>query len=293
VSDSLATLEALGWRPSFAQALEGLADASLLPGRIVLQQRGRYMVATAAGEIAAALADQFRKAAQSAAELPCVGDWVAVRAPALPAELASISALLPRTTKLSRRAPGPDHAEQILAANVDTVFIAMGLDGDFNLNRLERYLAVAWASGGRPVVLLTKADLCPEVDALAARLAEVRATAANVNVVATSVIGADVCRAVEPFLVRGETIAMLGSSGVGKSTLVNALLRQDLLRTGEVRGSDSHGQHTTTQRQLLRVSGGALVIDTPGIRDLRVWDTDDAGPVDATPAWRRQRREGR
>jgi len=239
-----------------------------------LQQRGRYAVATATGEITAALANRFR-AATDPADLPCVGDWVAVRAPALPTELGSISALLPRFSKLSRQASGAGHTEQILAANIDTIFIAMGLDGDFNLHRLERYLAVADTSGGRPVVLLTKADVCPDEDALAARIADARATGPDVTVVATSVIGAPGVRAVEPFLVRGDTIVMLGSSGAGKSTLVNALLEENVLRTGEVRASDSQGRHTTTQRQLFRLSGGALVIDTPGIRDLRVWEADD------------------
>jgi ribosome biogenesis GTPase len=272
-SASLLSLEDLGWRASFARALEHLADSDLFPGRIVLQQRGRYALATATGEITAALASRFRAAADPA-DLPCVGDWVAVRAPALPTELGSIVALLPRISKLSRRASGADHTEQILAANIDTIFIAMGLDGDFNLHRLERYLAVADASGGRPVVLLTKADLCPDENALAARIADARASGPTVNVVAISVIGAPGVRAVERFLIRGETIVMLGSSGAGKSTLVNALLEEEVLRTGEVRASDSQGRHTTTQRQLFRLSGGALVIDTPGIRDLRVWEAD-------------------
>jgi ribosome biogenesis GTPase / thiamine phosphate phosphatase len=276
--DSIPTLQDLGWRAFFARALEQLGDAALVPGRIVLQQRGRYAVATPAGEIAAALVERFRKAAMSAAELPCVGDWVALRPPVPGAELGAIAALLPRITKLSRRAAGPEPVEQVLAANVDTIFIAMGLDGDFNLHRLARYVAVASASGGRPVVLLTKADLCVGPVALAARIAAVQEVAPQVTVVATSVIDATGVGAVEPFLTRGQTIAMLGSSGVGKSTLVNTLLRQDLLRTGAVRASDSQGRHTTTQRQLFRILGGAMVIDTPGIRDLQLWDSDADGP---------------
>jgi ribosome biogenesis GTPase len=274
VSDLILSLPDLGWRESYARALEGLPDSELLPGRIVLQQRGRYAVATPKGELAAVLAEKFRKAALSAASLPCVGDWVAVRAPTSDGELGAIFALLPRISALSRRAAGPEHVEQILAANVDCIFIAMGLDGDFNLHRLERYLAVATASGGRPVVLLTKADLYVDAAALAARIAAAQAIAPGVPVVATSVIAADGLRAIEPFLARGQTIAMLGSSGAGKSTIVNALLGRDELRTGEVRASDSQGRHTTTQRQLFRVRGGALVIDTPGIRDLQLWAAD-------------------
>ncbi|MBC8132913.1 MAG: ribosome small subunit-dependent GTPase A [Deltaproteobacteria bacterium] len=274
----------LGWREPFASAFQALSDlGDIVPGRVVLQQRGRYNVATDGGEISAELENRFRKAAPSAADLPCVGDWVAIRKSAAAGGLATICALLPRLTKFSRRAAGPEHAEQVLAANVDTIFIAMGLDGDFNLRRLERYLTVAWASGGQPVVLLTKADLCAPDD-IAARIAAVEAIAPNVAIVTTSVLshegtedgtgdgtGAGT-RAVDAFLGRGKTIALLGSSGVGKSTLVNALLQQEVLRTSEVRASDSRGRHTTTQRQLFRVRGGALVIDTPGIRELQLWN---------------------
>lgn len=282
VSEPTPSLLDLGWRDAFRQAFEALPESEhLTPARVVLQQRGRYNVATASGEYAAELDGRMRKAAAAAAELPCVGDWVALRsssmssappgsAGATPA-VGTICALLPRLTKFSRRAAGPEHAEQVLAANIDTVFIAMGLDGDFNLRRMERYLTVAAASGARAVVLLTKSDLCA-ADDLAARTAEVRAIAPGVDVVGTSVVSAQGLQVLDPFLGRGQTIAIFGSSGVGKSTLVNALLQQEVLRTGEVRPSDSRGRHTTTQRQLFRVRTGALVIDTPGIRELQLWD---------------------
>ncbi|MEO5767946.1 MAG: ribosome small subunit-dependent GTPase A [Polyangia bacterium] len=305
------SLAELGWREPFVSAFRALTlPGEVIPGRVAVQQRGRYTVATERGELAAELDNQLRRAATAGAELPCVGDWVALRrqpaagnpmpmpmpmptpmpmpmpapppavghdalrskqATATVAGLACVCAVLPRLTKFSRRAAGPENVEQVLAANIDTVFIAMGLDGDFNLRRLERYLTVAAASGARPVVLLTKADLCPASD-LAAREAEVQAIAPSVAVVATSVLTEQGLRAVDPFLRSGQTIALLGSSGVGKSTLVNALLRQEVLRTSEVRASDSRGRHTTTQRQLFRVRGGALVIDTPGIRELQLWD---------------------
>jgi ribosome biogenesis GTPase len=273
VSESISSLHDLGWRDPFARALEALGDATLSPARIMLQQRGRYTVATGGGELAVVLEGRFRKTAASAAELPCVGDWVAIRVPApgVDAGMPTVCAVLRRSSKFSRKASGSDRTEQVLAANVDTIFIAMGLDGDFNLHRLERYLTVAAASGGRPVVLLTKADLCTG-DQLAARVAAVQAMAPAVPVLATSVITDQDARVLDPFLGRGQTVVLLGSSGVGKSTLVNALLQQEVLRTGQVRPSDSRGRHTTTQRQLFRVRGGALVIDTPGIRELERWD---------------------
>jgi ribosome biogenesis GTPase len=272
-SETMPILAGLGWRSPFAEEFARLADTTLVPGRIVLQQRGRYTIATERGEIAAELEGRFRKGADSAAALPCVGDWVAIRPPASESEMAAICTLLPRSTKFSRRAAGVENCEQILAANVDFIFIAMGLNGDFNLRRLERYLTVAWSSGGRPVVLLTKSDLCPEAE-VATRVAAVQAIAPGVPVVTTSVITDAGVHAVDPFLNSGQTIALLGSSGVGKSTLVNALLEQNVLRVGEVRPTDGRGRHTTTQRQLFRVRGGALVIDTPGIRELQLWDAE-------------------
>jgi ribosome biogenesis GTPase / thiamine phosphate phosphatase len=275
--EATSVLAGLGWRSPFAEEFAELGDRTLVPGRIVLQQRGRYTIATEGGEIAAELTGKLRKDAVSAAALPCVGDWVAVRlpasAPATESELAAICALLRRRTKFSRRAAGAENCEQILAANVDFIFIAMGLNGDFNLRRLERYLTVAWSSGGSPVVLLTKSDLCTDAD-VAMRVAAVQAIAPGVPVVTTSVVTDAGVHAVDPFLASGQTIALLGSSGVGKSTLVNSLLEQNVLRVGEVRAADGRGRHTTTQRQLFRVRGGALVIDTPGIRELQLWDAE-------------------
>jgi ribosome biogenesis GTPase len=279
------SLRDMGWCEFFARAYEALPGAGqLVPGRVVLQQRGRYNVVTAEGEVSVELEARFRKEAVAAANLPSVGDWVAIRrSVGEGAGSGLVCALLPRLTKFSRRAAGVENVEQVLAANVDTVFIAMGLDGDFNLRRLERYLTVTWASGARPVVLLTKADLC-SADGLRVRIAEVQAIAPRVTVLATSVFGAggagpvagaDLVGALDslgPFLGRGQTVVLLGSSGVGKSTIVNRLLQRDVLRTGLVRSSDGRGRHTTTQRQLFHVRGGALVIDTPGIRELQLWD---------------------
>jgi ribosome biogenesis GTPase len=207
--------------------------------------------------------------------LPAVGDWVA--AIPRPGEAAGIvHAVLPRRSRFSRKVAGGITDEQVLAANMDTVFLVCGLDGDFNLRRIERYLAPAYDSGASPVILLNKADLCQD---LAARLAEVEAIAAGAPVHAISAADNQNIDAVCQYLATGRTAAFLGSSGVGKSTVINRLIGQDRQRTGEVRTHDSHGRHTTTHRELILLDGGGMVIDTPGMRELQLW-SDDSAAVD-------------
>jgi len=240
-------------------------------------EHGRFLrVATGARELLAVPAGRMRHHADNAAALPTVGDWVAFQhKPG--EELASIRHVLPRRSRFSRRSAGTRAVEQVVAANVDTVLLMMGLDSDFNLRRLERYLAVAFSSGAAPVIVLNKADVCAE---LPIRRAEVAALAPAVPLVITRLDQPHGHAAVESLLAPARTLALLGSSGVGKSTLLNRLLGEDLQRTGAVRAGDGRGKHTTTGAQLFRLPGGALVIDTPGMRELQLWDAD-AGVTDA------------
>jgi ribosome biogenesis GTPase len=193
--------------------------------------------------------------------------------PGGPGQLASIRAVLPRRTRFSRKAAGEVTDEQVVAANVDFVFLVMGLDADFSVRRLERYLLLSRDSGAHPVVLLTKADLCAE---LPARMAEVVVATGDVPVLVVNPRSGEGMTRVAPWLAPGRTAAFLGSSGVGKSTLINRLAGIERQRTGDVRETDSKGRHTTTHRELILLAEGGLVIDTPGMRELQLWDAGDA-----------------
>ncbi|MCI0571063.1 MAG: ribosome small subunit-dependent GTPase A [Myxococcaceae bacterium] len=261
-------LEALGWTPTLAEALAALRAPELVVARALEERGGFYSLASAEGELSARVAGALRHQASSAAELPVVGDWVAVRR-GDSGGLASIRAVLPRRSKLSRRAAGEEHVEQVLAANVDVAFLVMGLDGDYNLRRLERYLALARTGGVRPVVVLSKADLRPDASEC---VAEVEAATPGVAVHAANLRSPECDATLLAHVRTGETAVLLGSSGVGKSTLLNRLLGQEAQRTREVRADDSRGRHTTSHRQLFRLTGGALLIDTPGVRELHPWE---------------------
>jgi ribosome biogenesis GTPase len=278
-------LAALGWSESFAASFAPHAAAGLLPARVALQHKHAYTVLAAAGEFTATCTGRLLHHAATTAALPAVGDWVAVQP--RPAEAhADIHAVLPRRTCFSRRAAGDAAAQQVVAANVDTVLLVSALDRDFNLRRIERYLAAAWESGARPVIVLNKADLHPDP---AAAQAEVQSLVAGVPVVLLS--AAPAARSSDapygnterlaPWLEPGTTVALLGSSGVGKSTLVNRLLDHDRQRTGALSDVVHKGRHTTTHRELLVASAGFLLLDTPGLRELQLWETP-AAAVDTT-----------
>ena len=272
-------LGALGWDAAFQSdfhaALDTLGDARLVPARVTAQHRGRWVVARADGdalvEDSAVLAGRLRHEAADVRALPAVGDWVAV-APAIGGGEAVVVAVLPRRTAFVRKA-AYEVAPQVVAANVDVALVvdplAPGASGP-NARRLERYVALAWESGALPVVVLTKADLCDDVDGA---VAAARAAAPGADVVAlSSATGANV-DALDALLRPGRTAVLLGPSGAGKSTLANRLLGADRLATRPVR-DDGKGRHTTTHRELLRLAGGALLVDTPGMRELGLWDAE-------------------
>ncbi len=261
-------LATFGWNDFFEAQFAPYREKGFAAGRVAVEHRRAYRLYTAQGEMPAEAAGRLFYEAQSSADLPAVGDWVVLRQ--LPGEhKAVIHAVLPRRSKFSRKAAGPHTEEQVVAANVDTVFLVSSLNQDFNLRRIERYLALAWESGAVPVVVLNKADLCPQVEE---RLAEVAAVAPGVDVRVVSALTGQGVAGLTEYLRDHKTVAFLGSSGVGKSSLINKLLGEERLKTREIRETDDRGRHTTSQRELILVPGGGLVIDTPGMRELQLWE---------------------
>jgi ribosome biogenesis GTPase len=267
----LYALQDLGWTDSHTTEFEPHAESGHVPARVAAQHRGAYVLFSERGELRAETAGRLSHEAAGAGDLPAVGDWVA--AAVRPEEAAAtIHAVLPRRTSFSRKVALTASQEQVLAANVDAVFLLMSLNEDYNPRRLERYLTTAWESGAQPVIVLTKTDLCPEFEL---RVLEVEAIAFGVPVHAISSLTGDGLDLVRAHLAPGRTIALLGSSGVGKSTLVNTLAGEELLATREIRDDDGEGRHTTTHRQLVLLPGGGLVLDTPGLRELQLWESSD------------------
>jgi ribosome biogenesis GTPase len=266
------TLSSLGWDPFFANAFQPYSTDVFLPARIALEHKHAYELLSAHGELTAVCTGRLLHVATARDQLPAVGDWVVVR-PRPGERHADIHAVLPRRTKFSRRAAGDVAAEQIVAANVDTVLLVTALDQNFNLRRIERYLAVAWESGAQPVVVLNKADLHP---APATAQAEVEAIAAGAPVVTLSAADGAGLDLLAPWLTPPRTLALLGSSGVGKSTLINRILGATRQVTSALSDAVGKGRHTTTHRELIVAPSGVLVIDTPGMRELQLWEVDDA-----------------
>jgi len=260
-----------GWNAALAAALGQCAGEGLVPGRVIRQSRDRSVFVTADGEAAGEVSGRFRHRALGPADFPAVGDWAAVR----PAgnELVVIEAILPRRSAFTRRAAGEAVEAQVVAANVDTVFLVSGLDGDFNVRRIERYLTTAWSSGAEPVIVLNKADLRPDLPDV---IAETCGVAPGVPIVAVRALAEGGLEGLAPYLREGKTVALLGSSGVGKSTMINRLLGEERFATASMSdASAGRGRHTTTARELVRLPGGALLIDTPGMRELGLWADDE------------------
>jgi ribosome biogenesis GTPase / thiamine phosphate phosphatase len=253
-------LSGLGWTPELAASIE----PGLQPGRVAIQHRGgEYVVYTELGELRARLPGKLLHEGSAAA----VGDWVAL-------DGETIRAVLPRRTAIVRNAAGRETTAQVLAANVDIAFVLTSLGPDLEPRRLERYLTATWESGARPVILLTKADLHEDA---AEQALEVESIAVGAPVHVVSAVTGEGCDEVAAYLTPGTTAVLLGSSGVGKSTLVNRLVGHELLRTQPIREDDGKGRHTTTHRELVVLPGGGLLIDTPGIRELQLWDGGERG----------------
>ena len=265
----------LGFGPFFEQQLPSLGGDGVVTARIAAEHRGAYEVWSATDSGRAQLAGRLRLELEDVG-FPGVGDWVVVNAAPGPNHTATIERVFDRRTVFTRGAAGREARAQVVAANVDLVFAVCGLDADFNLRRIERYLARIWASGAQPVVILNKADLCANPWM---RVAEVERHCVGVPVHVVSALRCEGIEAVRACIHDGMTVALVGSSGAGKSTLVNALVGEERMPTGHVRASDGRGCHVTTHRQLVLLPGGGLLVDTPGMRELRLLDEDGIDAV--------------
>lgn len=246
---------------SIAGTFEGLTVS-----RILSQEKGIYRIVAEKGEKLAEISGKFRYHAHTASEFPAVGDFVMVDWNE--GSNAVIHHVLPRKSCFVRKAAGDAQSEQVVAANIDIVFLCMSLNRDFNLRRLERYLSTAWESGAVPVIVLTKADLCSDLES---KISDVSSVAMGADVLTTTMTEADGYEQIEPYIRGGKTVAFIGSSGAGKSTMINRLLGEDRLDTNGLRNDDK-GRHTTTRRELILLPNGGMVIDTPGMRELGMWD---------------------
>lgn len=264
------SIEQWGWRPFLEESMTPYLSQGCVPGRVVLEHKHLYRIITRNGELLAEVSGKFRFQTMGREDYPAVGDWVAVQA-RIDEGKATIQGVLPRFSKFSRKIAGNTTEEQLVAVNVDTLFLAQALNQDFNLRRLERYLVLAWESGANPVIVLTKADLCSDVEE---KTAQVCSIAPGVPIYAVSALEKTGIDELAPYLKPGQTVALLGSSGVGKSTLINRLYGRDVQDTGGIREDDGRGRHTTTHRELVLLPEGGLLIDTPGMRELQLWEAD-------------------
>ncbi len=264
-------LQTFGFNDYFEKEFEQYQDAGYAVGRVALEHKRMYRVWTEEEELLCEVSGKFSFLAESRDDFPAVGDWVVLKTRA-GENRGTIHAVLPRKSKFSRKAAGTNTEEQIVAANVDTIFLVNSLNDDLNLRRIERYLLLSWESGANPVIVLTKADLCKDLEE---KLAEVESISMGVPVVSVSVVEESGLAGLQPYLLPGKTVALLGSSGVGKSTLTNYLLGDDKQKVQTIREGDDKGRHTTTHRELILLPQGTVLIDTPGMRELQLWDSEN------------------
>jgi len=263
-------LTTLGWGEFFESNFKSYATDGYTCGRIALEHKNFFRVYTQYGEQLAQISGKLRHEAANRNDLPAVGDWVVISS-APDGGRVVIHAVLPRRTSFARKIAGPRTEEQIVGANIDTVFLLTSLNQDFNVRRIERYLIIAWESGANPIIVLSKSDLC---DRVTDAIMEVQTVARGVPIHAISVVTGYGLPDLAHYFKLGQTVALLGSSGVGKSTLINHLAGVDHLRVQTVREHDDRGRHTTTHRELVLLPSGGLVLDTPGMRELQLWDGD-------------------
>jgi len=266
-------LDDLGWDSFFHNNFNALNLPGTVPARVASEYKESFQVYSQHGELTAVISGKLRYQSETEDQYPAVGDWAAVKP--LPGEnKAVIQALLPRKSKFSRKAAGERTEEQIVSANIDTIFIVSGMDGgrSFNLRRIERYVTLAWSSGAIPAIVLNKTDLCPDIDV---SISNVETVAMGVPVHALSARERSGLDELAQYLESGKTAAFLGSSGVGKSSIINALIGEERQDIGEVRDDDKMGRHTTTRRELILLPSGGIVIDTPGMREIQMWAGED------------------
>ncbi len=271
------TLKELGWNSFFENNFQNYRNNGLIPARILVEQKSELIVFSEKGELTAKLAGKIRHKAQSKSDLPIVGDWVALRQ--LHDGPAIIEAILPRQSQIVRIASGMRKKrigriseEQVIGANIDTIFIVTGLDRDYNIRRIERYLTLVYNSGAIPVVLLNKSDLCSDIDE---KLSEVESIAIGVPIHVLSATGEDNLQILQQYFSPGKTIALLGSSGVGKSTIINKLLGYERQKVREISESVGKGLHTTSNRELIFMPGGGIIVDNPGMREITLSVEDE------------------
>lgn len=269
---NVADLTTFGWGNFFEDNFKAYAGEGWTCGRVALEHKNLFRVYTEYGEVLAEISGKLRHEAVNRRDLPVVGDWVVIRSRPEGGRV-TIHAVLPRRTSFARKIAGSRTEQQIVGANIDTVFLLTSLNQDFSLRRIERYLVLAWESGANPIIILSKSDLC---DRVADAIDEVQAVAHGVPIYAISVVTRSGLHDIAQYFKRGHTVALLGSSGVGKSTLINHFAGVDLLKVHTVREHDDRGRHTTTHRELVLLPSGGIVLDTPGMRELQLWDDNES-----------------